>query len=171
MKKMLTAVLISTALLTGTFAYSSDAKPVKSITREIPIESAFQKIAIGNNLQLVLIQDENISAIRITGDENLVNEVNVSIEKGVLTINSKKNLRNKNIRIYVPVRVLTSLDLGGGTSVATEGIVQLNGLKVTVHVDSKVDLNVIGDLEIEAGDDCDLVYEKYEKFNVVYVQR
>ena len=171
MKKMLTAGLISAALLTGTFAYSSDAKPVKSVTREIPIESAFQKIAMGNNLQLILIQDENISIIRITGDENLVNEVNVSIEKGVLAINSKKNFKNKNVRIYVPVSVLTSLDLGRGTSVATEGIVKLNGLKVTVDVDSKVDLNVIGGLEIEAGDECDLVYEKYEKFNVVYVQR
>ena len=171
MKKMLAAGLISATLLTATIAYSSDAKPVKPITRKIPIESAFQKIAMGDNLQLVLIQDENISAIRITGDENLVNEVRVSIEKGVLTINSKKNLKNKNVRIYVPVSVLTSLDLGRGTSVATEGIVKLNGLKVTVDVDSKVDLNVIGDLEIEAGNDCDVVYEKYEKFNVVYVQR
>ena len=171
MKKMLTAGLISAALSTGTFAHSSDAKPVKSMTREIPIESAFQKIAMGNNLQLILIQDKDISIIRITGDENLVNEVKVSIERGVLTINSNKNFRNKNVRIYVPVSVLTSLDLGRGTSVATEGIVRLNGLKVTVDVDSKVDLNVIGDLELEARDNCDLVYEKYEKFNVVYVQR
>ena len=59
MKKMLIAGLISAALLTGTFAYSSDAKPVKSITREIPVESDFQKIVMGNNLQLILIQDVN----------------------------------------------------------------------------------------------------------------
>ena len=56
MKKMLTAGLISAALSTGTFAHSSDAKPGKSMTREIPIEAAFQKIAMHRGALYLVMQ-------------------------------------------------------------------------------------------------------------------
>ena len=169
MKKMLTAVLISTALLTSAFAYSSDAKPGKTITKEVSLKSDFQKIEMGSNMQLVLVQDATISSISITGDENIVKDIKVTIEKGVLSVISKKGFRSQDIKIYVPVNMLTSIDLGRGTSVSNEGIVKLNDLKITVHVGSKVNLNVIGDFDVESGDDCDFVFEKYEKSNVVYV--
>jgi hypothetical protein len=169
MKKMLTAVLISTALLTSAFAYSSDVKPGNSVTKEVPVKSTFKKIEMGNNMQLVLLQDATITSISITGDENIVKDIKVTIEKGVLFVTSKKEFRNKEIKIYVPVNMLTSIDLGRGTSVANEGIVKLDGLKITVHVGSKVNLHVIGDFDVESGDDCDFVFEKYEKSSVVYV--
>ena len=175
MKKMLTAVLISTALLTSAFAYSSDAKPGKTITtgktitRDVPVTSAFRNIETGSNMQLVLLQDATITSISITGDENIVKDIKVTIEKGVLSVTSKKPFNDKEIKIYVPVNMLTSIDLGRGSSVANEGIVKLDGLKITVHVGSKVNLNVIGDFDVESGDDCDFVFEKYEKSSVVYV--
>jgi len=171
MKKIISAVLISTALLTSSFAYSDNGKPGKLVNKEIAIDAPFQKIKVANNLQLVLVQDATRSAIFITGDENSVEAVNVSIDKGLLSITSKKNLKNKQLKIYVPVTMLTSLELGSDASVSAEGFVRLSGFKVLVHDGSKVMLRVLGDFEIEAADGCDVVYEKYEKANVVFVDR
>jgi Putative auto-transporter adhesin, head GIN domain len=169
--QMLSAVFASAALLTGSFAFSNDAKPITTTTREIALKSSFQKIAVGCNLQVVLVQDAIRSTVIITGDETVVPAINVSIDKSVLSITSRKNLKNKKIKIYVPVTTLTSLDLASEASVATEGVLKLDSLKVMVHEGSKVALNVIGNLQIEPADDCDLVYEKFEKTKVIYVQQ
>lgn len=167
--QLLSAVLVSVAILTGSFAYSSNANPVKTSTKEIAITSSFNKITLGSNLQLVLIQDGSSSSILITGEENLAQSVNASIDKGVLSITSNKNLKNKKVRIYVPVPILTSLELGRGASVATEGIVKLENLKILVHEDCKVNLDILGNFHVETDEDCDFVYEKYERSRVVYV--
>src|SRR6476659_6916758 len=102
MKQRLSAVLVSAALLTGTFAYSNDAKPIRTTTKEISIKSPFQKITAGINIQLVLVQDANLSAVVIKGDENFIPAINVTVDKGVLSISSKKNLKGRQIKVYVP---------------------------------------------------------------------
>ena len=169
MKQILSAVLVSTALLTSSFAYCNDAKPVRISTKEISINSPFQKITLNCNIQLVLIQDEDKSSAVITGDENFIPAVNVSVEKGVLSITSKQNLKGKKIKVFVPVSNLNLLDLAGNGSVATEGIIKLNDLKVIVHSGSIAALHIIGNLQIEPADGCDLEYQKYKESTVVYV--
>jgi hypothetical protein len=171
MKQVLTAVLVSAALLTGTLAYSNDAKPIRTTTKEISINSAFQKIELGSNLQLVLVQDADRSTVVINGDENFIPAINVSIDKGVLSITSKQNLKGRKIKVYVPVTTLALLDLASNASVATEGIVRLDDLKVIVHDGSTADLHVLGNLQIEPGEGCDLVYETYKKSKVASVQQ
>ena len=70
-----------------------------------------------------------------------------------------------------PITTLTSVELDNDASVAAEGIIMLDDLKVLVHDGSKVMLHVLGNFEIEAAEGCDLEYEKYEKSNVVFVKR
>ena len=47
----------------------------------------------------------------------------------------------------------------------------LDDLKVLVHDGSKVMLRVLGNFDIEAAEGCDVVYENYEKSNVIFVKR
>ena len=95
MKTQLLSAVLVLAVLTGPFAYCNDAKPVNTLTREIAIKSTFQKITLESGMELVLVQEANRSTILITGEENLVHSVNVSIVRGILSITSKKNLKNK----------------------------------------------------------------------------
>ena len=168
---MISAVFVSAALLSGSFAYCNDAKPIIPSSKEIVITSSFQKITVCSNVQLVLFQDVNNSKISITGDQSVVPFVNVSVDRGQLSITSRKNLKNKQIKIYVPVNNLSSLDLGTFSSVSTEGVLKLDDLKVIAHDGCKLDLHIIGNFDIEAGDNSEFIYEKYEKFKVVYVQQ
>jgi hypothetical protein len=172
MKYSLSAVLVSAALLTGTFAYSNDAKPIRSTTKEISIKSAFHKIELGSNISMVLVQeDENRSSLLIEGDANFIPAVKVNIDKGVLSITSNQNLRGRKIKIYVPVSTLAFLDVAADASVVTEGIIKLDDLKVIIHDGSTADLHIVGNLQVEAGEDCDLVYQTYKKSKVTYVQQ
>ena len=169
MKTQLSAVFVSAALLSGSFAYCNDAKPITTASKEITMTSSFKKIEVCSNVQLILTQGINKSTISVTGDQSVVPSVNVSIYKGVLSITSRKNLKNKQIKIYIPVNNLSSLNLGSFSSVTTEGVITLNELNVIVHNGSKVDLHLVGNFEIESGDDSEFVYEKYEKTKVVYL--
>ena len=171
MKKIISAVLIAAAFSTSSFAYSTNEKPGSPVNKEIAINADFQRIKVGRNLQLVLVQDVNRSTIVVTGDEKSVQGVNVSIDKGLLSITSKGNLKWKRIKIYVPITTLASLELESDASVAAEGIIMLDDLKVLVHDGSKVMLHVLGNFEIEAAEGCDLEYAKYEKSKVIFVKR
>ena len=170
MKRIFSAVLISAALLTGTIAYCNDAKPTRKSTREIPINSAFQKIELGSYLQLVLIQDPAKSSVVIEGDENFIPSVKVSFKNGVLSINPQQNLKGRNVKVYVPVTDLTSLDIASQASAGTEGIVKLDELKVIVHEGSTTALKIIGHIQIEPVDGCDFVYETFKRSKVANVQ-
>jgi hypothetical protein len=167
--QLVSSALLSIAILTSSFAYSNDAKPIKSATKEIAIKSGFQKISVGQDFQLILTQAAGKSTILVTGDESLIQSVTATIDKGVLSVTSKKSLKNKKIRIYVPVNNLTFLELDRNASVTSEGIVKLEGLKVLVHEGSKVNLNILGNFQVESDDDCDFVYEKNETKSVVFI--
>jgi hypothetical protein len=171
-RQFLSAVLVTTALLTGSFAYCDVAKPLtRPSTREISLTTPLQKIEVGNNIQIVLVPDVKKSTITVTGDESLVSGVKFELNEAQLSISSKKSLKNKNIRIYIPVSTLKTLVLQNGSTVSSEGLLQMEALKVVVHAGSKVALQTLGKLAIESADDCDFVYEKYEKSQVVYIEK
>lgn len=159
--------LLAVALLASSFTYGKNAINYKPPFREIAITSGFQKIIVGIDLQLVLVQDPNKSNILVTGDDDLIHAINVTINKGVLSITSKKKAGNKSIKIYVPVNTLTSLDLARNAVATTEGIVKLDGLKVLIHDGSKIDLAIVGKFEVESDDDSEFVCDKYETSKVL----
>ena len=172
MKQILSAVLLTTALLTSTFAFCNPKKPFKIASKEISLNSSFQQIKLGSYIQLVLVDDPTRTTVLIEGDENYVSSVKVSIEKGVLSISSKPNLKkNGKIEVYVPVSNLSSINVGAEASVRTQGVVKLDHLKVIVNDGSKTDLHIAGNLQIEPAEGCDFVYSTYDESKVVYVQK
>ena len=75
-------------------------------------------------------------------------------------------MKGRKIKVYVPVTTLTLLDLASDASVATEGVLTLDDLKVIVHDGSTAALQVLGNLQIEPGEGCDLEYETFKKSSV-----
>ena len=171
MKQILSAVLFTTALLTGTFAYSNPRKPVKVVSKEISINSPFQQIKLGSYIQMVLVQDPSRTTVLIEGDENYVSLVNVSIDKGILSISSKSKLKSGKIEVYVPVSNLSLINVGSEASARTQDVVKLDHLTVIVNDGSKTDLHILGNLKIEPAEGCDFVYSTYIESKVIYVQK
>src|SRR4029078_1688561 len=118
--------------------------------------------------QLVLIQNPNKSSVTIAGHKENLQDVEVNIIDGQLTITSKKNMNYNKIVVYVPVGNLSLLKLASGASVSGEGALKFDNLTVLVNTDSQVNLRALGSIILKPSDDCELFYGKNERYKTVY---
>jgi hypothetical protein len=164
--KILAASLLLAMTINSSFAFHKN--PDFPETREISVKALFQKIVVDKNFQLVLIQNPNKSSVTIAGHKENLQDVEVNIIDGQLTITSKKNMNYNKIVVYVPIGNLSLLKLASGASVSGEGALKFDNLTVLVNTGSQVNLKALGSIILKSSDDCELVYEKNEKYKIVY---
>ena len=103
------------------------------IEQEIPVE-AFSKIIVEERLQLIVKQGETQKVVLATG-ENLVNDIEVSVTDGVLTLfndNGCNLVRDYNIsKVYVPTPELTEIRNASGYEVQSDGVLSFDSLTLT----------------------------------------
>jgi len=103
------------------------------IEHEIPVE-AFSKIIVEERLQLVVKQGETQKVVLATG-ENLVNDIEVSVTDGVLTLfndNGCNLVRDYNIsKVYVTTPELTEIRNASGYEVQSDGVLSFDSLTLT----------------------------------------
>ena len=96
---MATLLLIA---FVGAFA-SPKVRPTSK--REITM-NAFTKLIVGENIHVVLIADDNLNSITVTGDQNFVNEISVVSGTDKLVISSTKNISFCKKNAALPVLFL-----------------------------------------------------------------
>ena len=103
------------------------------IEQEIPVE-AFSKIIVEERLQLIVKQGETQKVVLATG-ENLVNDIEVSVTDGVLTLfndNGCNLVRDYNIsKVYVTTPELTEIRNASGYEVQSDGVLSFDSLTLT----------------------------------------
>ena len=164
--KILVATVLLITTVTNSFAYRHH--PNFPVIREVTIKTDFQKILISKSFQLVLIQNSNKSYVTISGDAKDVQDVEVNVINDQLTVTSKRNINYNKIVIYVPVKNLSLLNLASGASVSGEGDLRFDNLTVIINRDSRVNLKALGNIILKPADDCELVFEKNERYKVIY---
>lgn len=169
MKTKITAAAFALLFITAT-AFGHDRKPFFS-SKEVAIETSYQKITVGANIKLVLLPAGQQATVTVTGDLDRVNDVTVKMNKNEMIISSKKRVKNGSIVVYVPATDLTYIDLKSGASVSSMGNPAFSNLTVFVNVDSRMDLKMAGNVRIQQADDCDFIYEKRVTAVVAYVKQ
>ena len=165
--KILVATVLLITTVTNSFAYRHH--PNFPVIREVIIKTDFQKILINKNFQLVLIQNSGKSSVTIAGDAKDIQDVEVNIINNELRVTSKRNINYSKVVVYVPVKNLSVLNLASGASVSGEGALKFDDLTVVLNRDSKVNLKALGNITLKpAADDCELVFEKNERYKVIY---
>lgn len=165
--KIVTAVLALMTLSLSSFAFKKE-KP--TTIKEVTIEGKFQKISVGRNIKLVLVPANEKSRIQVAGRQDKVTDVTLTVHNNRMVISSNKSVSAGAVIVYVPATELTHIDLGDGASLAGEGSLKYKHLTVFFNVGSRMDLTVLGKINIEHAEGCDLVYEKNEKTKV-YVKQ
>ncbi|MEC8884257.1 MAG: DUF2807 domain-containing protein, partial [Bacteroidota bacterium] len=103
------------------------------IEQEIPVE-AFSKIIVEERLQLIVKQGETQKVVLATG-ENLVNDIEVSVTDGVLTLfndNGCNLVRDYNIsKVYVTTPELSEIRNASGYEVQSDGVLSFDSLTLT----------------------------------------
>lgn len=95
---------------------------------------AFSKIVVEERLQLILKQGAEQKVVLETG-ENLVNDIEISVSDGVLTLfndNGCNLVRDYNIsKVYVTTPDLTEIRNASGYEVQSDGVLKFNSLTLT----------------------------------------
>jgi hypothetical protein len=169
MKKLITAAM-SIMLLTGT-AFSSPKNRTGRVetTKEVVTGAAFRNILVDDNIQLVLVPGDSKTSVTVAGDAAAVEEVSIAVKKNEMRISSAKHLKKGSVIVYVPAKDISYITLGSGASVSAKEYLNLSTLTVFLNVDSAVDLKTFGDITIKEANDCDVIYQKFEKAKVIRV--
>lgn len=169
MKTKISTAALAFLLLTMT-AFGFDKGQLFS-SKEVAINRNYEKITVGANIKLVLLPAGQQNTVTVTGDLDKVGDVTVTMDKNEMFISSKKHVKPCGIVVYVPATDLAYINLKSGATVAGQGDLKFTSLTVFVNVDSRMELKMIGNVNIKQADDCDFIYEKKETARVVYVKQ
>jgi Protein of unknown function (DUF2807). len=143
MKTKILTVPLAFLFLTTTAALGLDANQ-PTTSKEVTTDGNYKKITVGENIKLVLVPADQLSAITVTGDMAKVNDVTVKTKRDELSITSKYRVKPGSITVYVPATDLSYIDLNKGASVAGKGDLTFKDLTVFVNVDCKMELTMMG---------------------------
>ncbi len=127
MKKLLTTMSIAMLLFQGGYAQKEKQETIegngKMITKDVPV-SSFTSLEAGGIFQLKISQG-NTESVKLEGEENLLELIEVKNEGSKLIINTDK-LKNKNVNIKTKKSML---------------------VHVTYKKINKMELNMIGNVQ------------------------
>lgn len=153
-RKIGLVVLAFTAFVMQSFAAGNPSK-----SRRIENNEAFGKIIVGENLNVMLV-DEDTATIIVEGKAELLNSVEVSNSHGVLTISSKDKATALKIMVYVPVKSLYGLEVGDNSNVYSPDIIKAADLKVLLNGECKIGLQTTGKITLQQREEYDFTFLK-----------
>jgi len=86
-------------------------------------------------------------SLKITGDEDVFENIETKVENGILKIRAKKSINNwgwssgEKVKIYITAKSLTDLTLSGSGAVRVEGTIKSSQLNAVVSGSGSMDLN------------------------------
>lgn len=108
----------------------------------------FQEVAVSSGIDLYISQG-NTESIKIVAHEDLINNVIVENEGGLVTIKYKNNIswtrlfKDQSIKVYVTSKKLNGIRASGGSDVYSQNTIKTNTLNITASGGSDVKLNMI----------------------------
>lgn len=108
---------------------------------EIEID-AFEKVSIGGNYNVTLIQSEHTKVI-IETDENLLSFINTELHNNTLNINNVHNLKgSQGIKVDVYYSSLNKIYSTGASNIENEGIIITDILAINLSGAGAIDLEI-----------------------------
>lgn len=150
--------IVLAALTLIAFTTQSFAKENPSITRKIETTSSFEKIVVGNNINLMLVTDEN--EITVEGNAAYVNDVVITNKNGILSVNSNDWHTAQKIIVYVPVKKLSALEITGFAKVMAADIIDTPALNVLINGNCMLGLQTTGHITLQHPEDIEFTFEK-----------
>lgn len=104
--------------------------------------AAFTKLDVSAEVKINLKQDSS-SSLTITGDDNLLNKIKISVESGVLHIYSKTDICNSNkIVIDLGIKNLEEIRSAGEVDIVSLGKINTPNLHLKLAGAARVNLDI-----------------------------
>lgn len=159
MKKQIlaTLVLITGVLATAT-AEKTQTQTGESTSKNVVLISAFQKLDVEGNVEVVLYED-NSNTVHIFSSPNNIAGTSVTERNGVLYIKSKR-VKGEKTLVYVPVKNIEEIEAAGNAKITSATILSTQDLTLLLNGDCKIDVQVTGNIHVLEGDVSEVIYEK-----------
>ena len=154
MKKLSSFILVIT-LAASSFAQTSSIKITTA--KKIATDEIVTSLKVYSNVEVVLT-DDTINGIQIVGENAEVENTQVKISNGVLTItNSSEEFSKEKVIVYVPSKNLERVFIHGSSTISSTEVICNEMLDVTINGEGRsqiktygsLNVNTIGDFPIE----------------------
>ncbi len=138
---------------TGVFAQTAEKSAVEK--REV---SAFIKINVDAQIDVVLIDDAKAGTVYLVGESKLFDDIKLKVEGNELQVTSKRDINYKSkITVEVHVKDLEKITVQKEALLFSDNT--LNSKKINVYLlgGGKASLQSTGSINISSGEDTELV--------------
>lgn len=114
----------------------------KQTTVDRPVET-FSSIELGGSYKVILNQDST-SKMKITADDNIIDEIKTRVSGGVLEIKMEGNICNSgDIVLEISSKEWKSLEVSGASQVSSSSQIKANDFKIDLSGSSSLDLDLV----------------------------
>lgn len=132
--------------------------------------SSFQKITVNSNIDVVLVQNDTLKKAYVEGDERMVPQISLTVNKGILTISSRgqASYRGK-VQVTIPVKQLSTLEINADAGVVTFAPLHTPKLQVSINGICDLHLKSTGKILFDAEQGYHIKYKSGNAGNKVMV--
>lgn len=114
----------------------------KQTTMERSVET-FSSIEMGGSYKVILTQDST-SKMRITADDNIIDEIKTKVSGGVLEISMDGNICSSgDIVLEISSKEWKGLEISGASKVISSSQIKTNDFKIELSGSSSIDLDLV----------------------------
>jgi len=136
-------LLLFTGLLTRASGMDTgEASKVQDHEKNYPVK-AFHSLDISIACELYLRQGDEES-LRIEADRDIFNKIQVDVRDSVLYLESDKerNYKDWDVEVYLTVKSLKSIDVGGAVKLRTNGTIEGDKLELDISGAADLDMRI-----------------------------
>jgi hypothetical protein len=137
--------LIALCLIAFTFSTVSCIPHIHGngkVVKEERTLSNFEALEVSNGIDVLVTQDA-FEKVVVEVDENLLKILKTEVNNGILKIFLEENiLHAKQLKVYVTLKKLKSIETGSGSSVKSENKITTDNLKMSSSSGSRLSMEV-----------------------------
>ncbi|MCK5838466.1 MAG: DUF2807 domain-containing protein, partial [Bacteroidales bacterium] len=116
----------------------------KNITKQERTLEEFNALDVGGAFNVILTQGDP-QLIIVETDENLLDDINTDVKKGVLELSMGNIKEFTELNIYITVRNLNNIEASGATSIKSTNQFKPTSLKILASGASEVKMDIVTD--------------------------
>jgi len=142
--KKLSFLLLAITIAASSFAQSNTMELVT--VKKIKTDEIVTSLKIYNNVEVILTSD-SINIIQVAGQKTDVENTQVSVSNGVLTIrNTSEGCSAEKVVILVPAGQVHSISIHGASTVSSAGTLSNEMLDIAINGEGKANIKSSGNI-------------------------
>ena len=142
-----------TALLFASCNFVNTIEGSGNVTKEKRmVQGDFKKVSVNNAIELV-IEQAAVTEIVVEADDNIQNDIKISVHDGTLEIHSEHgNFSNATRRVIVKMPIIDKIEASSAATVKSQSVIEGQNIELETSSAANMDVNVESDnISLDSG--------------------